>query len=452
MSRPARLVVALAVAWSTPLAAQDPVPAPADTTYLDPLPQGTRRLSLEEAIEIARRRSPALDQARAAVEQRQFDRLNAFGSFLPDLSLNYGYSNSSTGRLDPTGQAITNTSYTMQLGGSYDLFTGFRRLNDVRSARLSVRAENARLRQSEFQTLFTVKQAYFNAVANREVVRVEADRVRRQEDQLDFVQQQVRLGRATRSDLLRSQVDLNNARLALLNAENATRTGYFQLAEILGVDEPVAPVEQATLEAEPLAFTRERLVETALRMGPTVTSAEAVAEAAEAAIAASRSSYLPDLTFSGGWAWSNEEFPPSDRSWSLSLRGSYPLFNGFQRETQVWRAQTEAEVARAQERAARLALRADVDAAYSTARSAEVGIDLARQSVELSREDLRVTQERYRLGLATILDLQSAQITLQQSEVELIDRQFDYQLGLAQLESLLGTSLHEGLEGGAGPP
>jgi outer membrane protein TolC len=52
-----------------------------------------------------------------------------------------------------------------------------------------------------------------------------------------------------------------------------------------------------------------------------------------------------------------------------------------------------------------------------------------------------VTQERYRLGLATILDLQSAQITLLEGQVGLIRSRFDYQLGLARLEALLGTNL-----------
>ncbi len=426
---------------AAPLAAQEPTPEP--EVPVVPGLEDMREVTLEEAVEIARRRNPSLEQARAIVDQREFDRLSAYGSFLPRLDMSYGYSNSSTGRLDPTGQSITNTSYSMQLGTSYDLFTGFRRFNDLRSARLDVRAEEARFRQSEFQTLLIVKEAFFNAVANRELVRVERDRVARQEDQLEFVRQQVQLGRATRSDLLRSQVDLNNARLAVLNAENAARTSSFRLSEALGVDEPVTPAEEARLEVEPLPLGREELVATALRLGPAVTSAEAAVEAAEAAIAAARSSYLPTLSFSGGYAWSNERFPPSNRSWRLSLQGSYPLFNGFQRETQLWRAQTQAEVAGAQERAARLALQADVDAAFSTLRSALGGIDLAEQTVELSREDLRVTQERYRLGLATILDLQSSQITLEQAEVDLINRRFDYQIGLAQLESLLGRSLRE---------
>jgi len=73
--------------------------------------------------------------------------------------------------------------------------------------------------------------------------------------------------------------------------------------------------------------------------------------------------------------------------------------------------------------------------------AAQASIDLSDQSVELSREDLRVTQERYRLGLATILDLQTAQIAVEQAEVDLIRNRFSYQLGLARLEALLGSDL-----------
>lgn len=400
-----------------------------------------RPLTLDEAIEMALRRNPNLDQARTNIEQAEHSRLSAWGGFLPNLGLSYGYSNSSTGRLDPTGQGIVSTSYSAQLGASYSLFDGMRRFSDLKAARLGVVQQQASYRQSEFETIRLVKQAYFNAVAARDLVAVEERRVQRQEDQLNFVEQQLQLGRATRSDLLRSQVDLNNARLALLNAENNARTTTFRLTEVVGSDQRVGPVEEATLEAVPLSYGREQLMQIAGSTAPSLATAKAALDAAEADVNSARSSYFPSLDFSAGYAWRNEEFPPSNRSWSLSLSGSYPLFNGFQRETQVYQARARADLARASERAAQLALSADLDQAYSTAQSASAGIDLAEQSVELSQESLRVEQERYRLGLSTILDLQLAQITLSQAEVDLVSRRFDYQLALAQLESLLGQNL-----------
>ena len=71
------------------------------------------------------------------------------------------------------------------------------------------------------------------------------------------------------------------------------------------------------------------------------------------------------------------------------------------------------------------------------------GVDLAEQNVDLSEESLRVVQERYRLGLATILELQDAQITLTQAEVDLVSRRFDYEVAIAAIEALLGRSLDQ---------
>ncbi|MCG8469809.1 MAG: TolC family protein [Gemmatimonadetes bacterium] len=402
-----------------------------------------RPISLDEAVEIARRRNPNLRQQFTAIEQAEHTRLSAYGQFLPAVNLSFGYSNSSSGRLDASNQGFVTTSYSTQLDASYNLFDGWSRFTDLKGAKLGVIEQNARYREVEFLTIQQVKQAYSAAVAARDLVGVEERRVQRQADQLDFVEQQLELGRATRSDLLRSQVDLNNAQLALLNAQNNERTTAYRLTEVVGSEERVGPEAEAQLATEGLPFSRDELFLMAGQSAPSLQTASAATEAAEAAVSSARSAYLPSLSIAGGYAWANQEFPPSNRSWSFSLRGSYPLFNGFQRETQVFQARARANLAREQERAAELNLSSELDAAYASAQSAQAGIDLAEQNVELSEESLRVVQERYRLGLATILELQDAQITLTQSEVDLVSRLFDYQLAVAQIEALLGRSVAE---------
>ena len=199
-----------------------------------PEDEDVRRVSLEEAVQTALRRSPALRRAQSSVDVARSQETGAVGSFLPSLSLGYGFSDASTGRLDPTGQAITRTSWSTQLTASVDVFDGFRRFNDLDNAERTVDARRADLRQQRFQTALDVKTAYYNAVAARERVGVERDRVDRQREQLSFVRQQIRLGRATRSDSLRSRVDLNDAQLALLNARNEARSAQFSLAEAMG--------------------------------------------------------------------------------------------------------------------------------------------------------------------------------------------------------------------------
>jgi outer membrane protein len=437
------VVLALLVTTSGLEAQQAGAGAAAATDSAMPQQAGppARRVTLDQAITIAMQNNPALTQSRASLDQARYNRLSAYGNFLPTISAGYGYSNSSSARLNATQQALTRTSYDFQLSGSYDLFTGLRRFSQMKSANLNVEAQQASYRQSRYQTLLDVKTAYFNAVATRDLVAVQAATVKRQEDQLNFVRQQLQLGRSTRSDLLSSEVDLNNAKLALLNAQNSARASTFQLAQALGVDQRVAPVAEATLEIHSLTYDREQLQTIAQSQAPSVQSARASYQAAEAQVSTAKSSYLPTLSLSGGYSWQNTTFPPENRSWSIRLSGNLPLFNGFQRESQLFQAQAQADAAQAQERSAELTLRTNIDNAYNQVQTAISGGDLARKSVELSQENLRVTQERYRLGLATILDLQQAQINLQQAQVNLVQRKFDYQIGLAQLEALLGEPL-----------
>ena len=402
-----------------------------------------RQVSLDEAIRIARALNPELRISETNVDVAEYNRLDAWGNFLPNFDALWGYTNSSTGRLDQTGQAIVSTSYFFQLSGRYNLFEGFRKFTELNSAKLDLNAQQADFRRAEFELVLAVKQAFYDAIAFRDLVRVEENRVERQELQLEFVTQQLELGRSTRSDVLRSQVDLNNAKIALLNAQNDYRATTFQLGRTLGLEGRVEPAAEATLQPQPLQTSREDIYTIGRRTAPTVVSAEAAAEAAASRVSTAKSAYLPNLTFAGGWAWANTDFPPQSRSWEIRLTGSYPLFNGFNRETNVYRAQAAADAAASQRTAAELQLVVDLDAAYNTIQVATASIDLAEQSVELSREDLRVSSERYRLGLATILDLQSAQIAVSQAEVDLIRRRFEYHIGVASLESLLGRMLPE---------
>lgn len=426
------LVLAAGPALGGTGAAQDIMPA-----------DSVQRVTLDEAVQTAIERSPAIVQARANLRSTREDQTGAYGSFLPDVNLSYGYSTSSSGRLDPTGQAITRTSYSTGLSGSLTLFDGLRRFHELDRAQSNVLSSEATYEQRRFETILNVKTSFYNALAARERVRVEQERVDRQREQLDFTRQQIQLGRATRSDTLRSRVDLNDAQLALLTARNEARSAEYSLAESMGLESSVTPAEEATLEPDTLRWDRQELVRVALERAPSVQSASYSVEAARASVSSARSAYLPSFSLSGGYDWQSEAFPPENRSWSVRVSGSLPLFNGLQRETSIDRAHAQAEVAQSQQQAAMLSVRTNVNDAYDQVETALAGLELARESVELAEEDLRVSEQRYRLGVATILDLRSAQIALQQAQVDLIRREFDVQVGMARIESLLGTELDE---------
>ena len=125
----------------------------------------------------------------------------------------------------------------------------------------------------------------------------------------------------------------------------------------------------------------------------------------------------------------------------MSLSLSWPLFNGFQRETSIELQRNAAEVAQAQAAEASRSVSADVTAQLANLEASVARIRITQVSVLAAQEDMRVQQERYRLGASTIVDVLTSQEALDQAEVEAVNARFDYLRAKAQMEALIGRTL-----------
>jgi outer membrane protein len=117
------------------------------------------------------------------------------------------------------------------------------------------------------------------------------------------------------------------------------------------------------------------------------------------------------------------------------------LFNGFDRELTIVQREADLDVAEATASDARRAVQAEVITWVAELEAARSRIDITGTSVVAAREDLRVQQERYRLGISTIVDLLTSQEALNQAEVDQVNARFDYLRAKAQLEALIGRKL-----------
>jgi outer membrane protein len=139
----------------------------------------------------------------------------------------------------------------------------------------------------------------------------------------------------------------------------------------------------------------------------------------------------------------NQAFPfgfetqPRALNFSLSL----PLFNGFQREQQVQVAQAQRNDARFLARARELQLKQEVSAAYMTLTTARRTIELQEQNAATAREELRLAEERYKVGAATFLEVTTARDSFQRAEQARITAIFDYHRAFAALENAVGRPL-----------
>ena len=403
-------------------------------------------ITLDQAVERALSRSPALAQAAQSVENAAAGRRTAYGSFLPSLSASSGASLRSSERFDPGTDRIvsgSSDSYNAGLSAGYDLFTGGKRGADLERSGADLNAAEARREEQRFAITLQTKQLFFAALRQAELLEVAGSRFRQGEESMAMTRRQAAVGMATASDTLRARLEMVNARQAVLQAETSTRAARFALARQVGAQQPVTPAAPAGLEPVPLALTDEEVLRLAEESAPRVRAAQAATGAAAAAYSSARTAYLPTLRVSSGYNWANEDmsFGGGNTSWSLGLSGSYPIFNGFQREATIARAEQTRSVARLQEEDARLAARQEADGALRTLATAAAAIEIAQEAVAVADEDLRVVRERYRVGVATVLDVVTSQIAIDQARVNLVGSRYDYVTAKAELEAILGRAL-----------
>jgi outer membrane protein TolC len=423
----------LTVAVATPAAAQQAS-----------APQGLE-VTLAEAVQRALQVQPAMIQARGGVRDAGAARRVAYGAFLPSLSISSDASRNSTPRRDPNTDVVYPPGYTYSVGLSASLvqFNPFRRLADRSASSSSLQAAEAAAVNQRFATTLDTKTTFYAAIANEELVRVAESQVRRAQQQLQISVEKLRAGSATRSDSLRSRVDYGNARIALLEAQANLATAQANLGRQIGLDQQVRAVPDTALP--PLPDTAA-LRATALQTAPLVEQATSRARAAGAQVIAARSQYLPSLTISytnnqnsldapwRGLGNYNETF-----NWRFGL--SWPLFNGFVREQAQVTASTARDLAQANEADARRQVNAQLTQQLAALATTYEQISIARDNLAAATEDLRVQNERYRVGAATILDLLTSQAALTQAEVNVVQTRFNYLIARAQVEATVGRTL-----------
>lgn len=433
----AGLLLALAV---SPLAAQqDTTAVPQDSTQL-----AIKPITLQQALLMAVRTQPAVVQAEGNLDVAHASQREAVGNYLPTLSANSGWSrNSSGGRFDPTTQTFVNSASNSWNGGlrlNLTIFDGFAREARARLASAGTASADAALTNQRFQIELQTKQAFFNALAADELARASAAQLQTARDQLKISRDKMLAGSATRADTLTATVQVANARLTLLNAQTSRETAQAQLARLVGSNQLVRPVADSSLYILPQIDTLE-LRREAIDNSPSVQTAQANVKTAQAQVAVSRAQYFPSLSAGYSNSLGGQTLSALRHSWSLSVSLSWNLFNGFTRETGMAQSDAQRNYAQAALADARRQASTNLTTQLAALASAEQRISIAKVSGDAADENLRVQQERYRVGAATIVDVQTAEASVATAASDMVRARLDFLVARAQIEALIGRTL-----------
>ncbi|MDA1081875.1 MAG: TolC family protein [Gemmatimonadetes bacterium] len=411
-----------------------------------------RAISLDEAVRLAQLNQPSTIQARNAlrtgagnVRQARFNL-----GYIPTLGISTGATQRG-GERYAEGVKLPTTpnpwSYSRGLNiGAITLFDGGQRWNNYRTQQSNLTASEATLISQQYNVALSVKTSYYAVLTAREQESAAQRQLEQAEQQLRVSTAKINAGSATRTDSLSGAIAVGNARQAILTAQNQLRNANAQLTRYVATPFTVTATAADTSDIAPIELDETSLVAMALE-GPAVRQADAQVSAQQAAARGARAPYMPTLSMTMGYGLTVDNSAhyqwgaPSGNSTSLGFNLNYTLFNNFQREQQIITTRVGVENAEANLRDQKFLAQQNLTTFLNNFSTATLTIELNKLQIQAAEENLRVVQQQYNLGTKQLLDLLTAQTSLDNARTSLITSRQNARLAKANIESLIGRDL-----------
>jgi outer membrane protein len=403
-------------------------------------------MTLDDCIQLALEKRASIIQARGSASTASAGKLAALGALMPDISASYTWSKSKMTDIKPPAYDLSSGEYyTESTSGpnkSAGLSAGWTVFSPANwfgyaSASAAKASANLNVLASEQDLITLVKVSYYAYLAAEQNLTVQQEAVKRAEEQLKLIESRFELGSASKSDVLRQKVQHGNDQLTLLQATNAVTEARADLAYTIGLDPRQDTEFDPNYRVQEYSGTLDEAIESSLKHNPSLLSTEKSADEAKHNLRSVKSTYLP--TASVSYDLGHSSYPSgSNNSRGWGLRISLPIFDGFSREYRVASAKASRNNSLASLSDTRNFTVSKVKSSFLKIEQLKKQQEVSTENVAAAEEDYRITQEKYNLGAATILDLLDAQVTLKEAQVALIKVQFDLNLAFAQLEYAMG--------------
>ncbi len=461
-------------------------------------------LSLAEALTLAKANNPTYLQSNNGRRRADANLRAARGAFLPGASTNFGAGYRQgipeffQGVEFGSNSDLLSSSWGLSINANYSAST----FTALKAARANLKASESDITTADQNLVLSVTGQYFLVLEDQAQVQLQDTLVALNQLQVDLARAKAGVGSATSLDVKRAEVSLGTQQVAVLRARNTADVDMLRLFQAIGIP-PQQNVQLTTIPpvAEP-KFDLGQLIAMAQQMNPSLVSLQARVEAARQNYQGARGQYLPSLSFSGSIGGSSQQYTDGNylvtqaqqslassqsscfledslrrgaglagiptcgslvltptqaaqlrasnnnfpfkfvsQPYQLSLGLSLPLFNGFQREQVIESASADESDASYNLRAQQLKLAADVSAAHVTLVGDYQALKLQEANSVAAREALQLAEERYRVGLNSLVDLQQARSDYETAEAGRINAVFEFHRAFAVLESAVGRSL-----------
>jgi TolC family type I secretion outer membrane protein len=406
------------------------------------------KFTLRDCIDTALKNQPAIRAALGNVNAGRGRETQAVSPYFPQVSTSTGYSeNHSQG--GAFGESITK-SYTTTLSMNLLIYDFGKTGNALDAARWGTRSSERDMERTIQDVVLNVKQAYYALLAAKKLVLVAQKTIEQTESHLRQAEAFFRAGSKPRFDVTRAEVEVNHAKLGLINAKNSLRIRTIALNNAMGIDPgKETEIDDTQPPATEVLPTLEKVQAEALKNRPEMQKTEADIEAAKSRVRAEESNYFPTLSANGAYNWATGTSEMGQfmgttlkgdiqNSWNAGVMLTVPLFQGGLTRGRVSEARASLIVIEAQREVMRQSILLEVNQSYTDMESAKVRIEVMESSLQKARENLDIAHGRYEAGFGPYIEVTDAQLVAVQAETDYVQAQYDYQLSVARLLKAMG--------------
>ena len=417
-----------------------------------PQPVNGAVLSMHQAIALALEKHPVIASAQHSLRAGEARTEQARAPLYPQVGasvLGTAGSLRSNAFLRPSGSLIqpNQTDFTVGVNVSQLLYDFGQTSARIAANQFAAQALGEDVATQKADVVVNVQRAYYDGLKRQRLVQIAEETVREREviqHQVDLLyQQQLK----AKLDLDLVQVELSTAEVDLIRAKNDLKASYARLNNTMGV----TGLNEYTLEDATASVAETRPLDSLLAISvdkrPEMLAVRERIHAAEQRIHAANDQRFPTIQAVGS-AGDTEHLAglPNLREggwWGAGVALSVPLFTGYLIENQVEEANEQYQEAQSDAQNLEQTIRLEVTNAFLAVQTLTQQIKAIAVLVNQTKEALQLAQQRYRLGLSSIVEVTQGEVAVTSAETKLAETQYEEKAA----EALLAYTIGEGSQG-----
>ena len=337
------------------------------------------------------------------------------------------------------------TSNSLSVSARLPLYSGGANEANIASGEIGARAARLMTERAREDLKYEVIAAYWNAVEAGKKIEVQRDTVNKYDAHLKNVTALYDAGAQAKIDVLRSSVELSNARQELIRAENTYEVNVATLRNLMNIDRAEPLTLTSEVAYQPFETSVENCISYANRSRLDLAEERMKVQQKELAVESARAGKKPTVSLTLGTGLTSQFRPRHDTNAdvSASVGVSWNIFDSGVTRAAIEAAEAERDIALLTLKKTEETIDLNLRKAYLNMREAEQRFSSTGDAVRQAREDYYIANERYRAGEGILLDIIDAQTALSAAETNAISARYDYARYRAQVENLMGAALTE---------